>query len=406
MINIDSLISIRKTGDYQRDNYDAFLKKIRFSFDIPSIHITGTNGKGTVSSYIASIYQQAGYKVGLYTSPALNEVNEMIKVNGVKIDDNYIKSCINDYKKEIIKYELSSFEILTFVAFDYFKKQQCDICVIECGMGGEIDATNVFTPILSIISSVSLEHTMYLGKSISEIALQKAGIIKDEVPVLIGELPEEAINVISEEAKNRETHVYSVAEYHNAKFSNEGYKFTYGTLENLFIKSHALYSIKDACIALDAIEILKEEYPVDEDKIRQGLENVFMPCRMEILTKDPLTIIDGGHNPEAIEKVAKSLLNDFSDKPIHALFACFKDKNLMAMLSSLGACVDSITLTTFDHPRARDESDYFLYLSDYEFFNEPFEAYHHLKELYPEDYIIIIGSLAFAAFMKRGLKNE
>ena len=195
MIDIKNVIATRDGSDYQRDDFDAFLKKIKFSFNLPAIHIAGTNGKGSTANYLASIYKNSGYKVGLFTSPELYEVNEMIRINNEPISDSDLKDIILDKRKEIEKYELSTFEILTYVAFTYFQNQKCDICIIECGMGGEIDATNIFTPILSIITSVSLEHTAFLGKSISEIALNKAGIIKDQIPVLIGDLSEDATNV-------------------------------------------------------------------------------------------------------------------------------------------------------------------------------------------------------------------
>lgn len=405
MIDIKDVISIRDGSDYQRDDFDDFLKKVKFSFNIPAIHIAGTNGKGSTANYIATIYQSAGYKVGLFTSPELFEINEMIKINGVNISDEDLKAGILERKKEIEKYELSTFEIMTYVAFMYFSKMQCDICVIECGMGGEIDATNIFTPVLSIITSISLEHTSFLGKSISEIALQKAGIIKEEVPVLIGNLPEDAISVISEESKHKKSKIYSVGESHQPTFSKEGYTFSYSTHYDLLIKSLALYSVDDACLALDAVDILKEEFPVDENAIKEGLRNVIMPCRMDLISDNPLTIIDGAHNPEAFEKLVKSLQKSRLNGELHVLLASFKDKNIIQMLSVIGAISSTITLTTFDHPRARKEEDYFLFLSDYPFVENPIEAYEQLKEAHPDDMILITGSLAFAAYMKKRLKN-
>ena len=405
MISLVNLVDVRDGTDYQRDNFDSFLKKNKLSFNLPAIHIAGTNGKGSTANYIASIYQSAGYKVGLFTSPELYELNEMIKVNGVDITDKEMEAVILDKKKEINKAELSTFEIITFVALTHFINQKCDICVIECGMGGEVDATNVFTPILSIITSVSLEHTSFLGKSISEIALNKAGIIEDDVPVLIGDLPEDAVSVISEEAKDHNSKIYGVSEAHQPTPNNEGYVFSYGTHYDLQIKSNALYSVNDACLALDAIDILKNQFPVLEDKIHEGLASVKMPCRMDILESDPLTIIDGAHNPEAFEKLAKSLQKGRFNKNIRVLLASFKDKNIIQMLSIIGSISESITLTTFDHPRARKEEDYFLFISDYEFNENAIDAYHKLKEQYPEDIILITGSLAFAAYMKKRLTN-
>ena len=400
MISLVNLVDVRDGTDYQRDNFDGFLKKNKFSFNLPAIHIAGTNGKGSTANYIASIYQSAGYKVGLFTSPELYELNEMIKVNGLDITDKEMEAIILDNKKDINKAELSTFEIITFVALSHFINQHCDICVIECGMGGEVDATNVFTPILSIITSVSLEHTSFLGKSISEIALNKAGIIKDDVPVLIGDLPEDAVSVISEEAKDHNSKIYGVSEAHQPTPNNEGYVFSYGTHYDLQIKSNALYSVNDACLALDAIDILKNKFPVSEEKIHEGLASVKMPCRMDILESDSLTIIDGAHNPEAFDKLAKSLQKGRFNKNIRVLLASFKDKNIIQMLSIIGSISESITLTTFNHPRARKEEDYFLFLSDYEFNENAIEAYQKLKEQYPEDIILITGSLAFAAYMK------
>ena len=406
MTDINQIIELRDGSDYQRENYDDFLKKIRFSFNVPSIHIAGTNGKGSTATYIASIYQQQGYKVGLYTSPALFEVNEMIKVNGQNITDQQLENIILDKKKEISKYGLSSFEVLTYAAFTFFQNMECDICVIECGMGGEVDATNVFTPVLSIITSVSLEHTNFLGKSISEIALQKAGIIKDDVPVLLGNIPEDAIDVIANVSREHNSKIHSVSESHQPTLTSEGYEFSYLTYSDIKIQSQAYYSVNDACIAIDAIEILKDKFPVSETNVKAGLNAVKVECRFDILAKDPLIIIDGGHNPEAFENLAKTLQKANYLRPIHVLLACFRDKNLIQMLSYIGAAVDSITLTTFDHPRAREESDYFLYLNDYKFYQDSIEAYHALKEEFPEDIILITGSLAFAAYMKKRLTNE
>ena len=273
-------------------------------------------------------------------------------------------------------------------------------------MGGEVDATNVFTPVLSIITSVSLEHTTFLGKSISEIALQKAGIIKDDVPVLLGDIPEDALDVIANESKDHNSKIFRISESHQPTLTSEGYKFSYLTYYDILIKSNAFYSVNDACLAIDAIEILMGQFPVNMENVLNGLASVKVECRFDRLDKDPLTIIDGGHNPEAFKKLANSLQKAVFSQQIHVLLACFKDKNLIQMLNYIGAAVDSITLTTFNHPRAREESDYFLYLNDYKFYQDPVEAYHLLKQEHPEDIILITGSLAFAAYMKKRLTNE
>ena len=391
-------------GDYQRENFDDFLKKVSFKYNVPSIHIAGTNGKGTTANYLANIYRAHGLKVGLFTSPYLYNVNEMININGKDITDDEIVSAIKENEKLFNKYGLSAFEIQTYIAFTYFEKNKCDLAIIECGMGGEIDATNIFNPILSIITSISLEHTSFLGRSLCEIASQKAGIIKDEIPVITGILDEESINTIVEVAKEKNAPVFVAVDPANVVYSNHGYNFAYMTYKDLRINSSALYSLKDACIALEAVNKLMERIPVSEEEIANGLVNTYMPVRMEVLKDHPLLIIDGSHNPEGVQNMVKSLQNVTENREIHVIFACFKDKNIERMLAYLGEYSKDITLTTFPHKRARIEEDYFLYLEDHPFKEDALAALKELEETYPEDAILVVGSLAFAAYIKNNLK--
>ena len=390
--------------DYQRENFDDFLKKVGFKYNVPSIHIAGSNGKGSTANYLANIYRAFGLKVGLFTSPALNKVNEMININGNDIsDDDFIKA-INDNEKLFKKYSLSPFEIQTFIALNYFQKQGVDLAIIECGMGGEIDATNIFKPIASIITSISLEHTAYLGRSLCEIAYQKAGIIKDEVPVITGILDEEAINTIVEVTKDKKCSLRSSVEPANVVYSDFGYSFNYMAYKDLRINSAAFYSLKDACIAIETVNALLDKYPVNEEQIKEGLINTFMPVRMEIASTSPLIIIDGSHNPEGVQNMVKSIPSVAESRPVHVLFACFTDKNIERMLSYLGEYASDITLTTFPNRRARQMEDYFLFLEDYPFKDDALAALEELKAQYPEDAILVTGSLAFAAYMKNLIK--
>ena len=390
--------------DYQRENFDDFLKKVNFKYNVPSIHIAGSNGKGSTANYLARIYRAYGLKVGLFTSPALNKVNEMININGNDISDEDFIKAINENEKLFKKYSLSPFEIQTFIALNHFTKQGVDLAIIECGMGGEIDATNIFNPIASIITSISLEHTAYLGRSLCEIAYQKAGIIKDEVPVITGILDEEAINTIVEVTKEKKCSLRSSVEPANVVYDNFGFTFNYMTYKDLRINSAALYSLKDACIAIETVNALLERYPVSEDQIKEGLANTFMPVRMEVVSKSPLIIIDGSHNPEGVQNMVKSIPSLAENRPVHVLFACFTDKNIERMLSYLGEYAADITLTTFPNRRARQMDDYFLFLEDYPFKEDAASALEELKAQYPEDAILVTGSLAFAAYMKNFVK--
>lgn len=391
-------------GEYQRENFDAFLKKVGFEYKVPSIHIAGSNGKGSTANYLARIYRAQGYKVGLFTSPFLVNVNEMININGEDISDKDLLSAIENSAKLFDKFSLSPFEIQTYIALSYFNKNKCDIAIIECGMGGEIDATNIFTPIASVITSISLEHTAFLGRSLCEIAYQKAGIIKKEVPVITGMLDEEAINTIVEVSKENECQLSVSVEPAKVVYENKGFNFAYGKLEGLRINSAATYSLKDACIALEVVNKLQESFPVNEQSIKDGLANTFMPVRMEIVKESPLLIIDGSHNPEGIANLTNSLQNVTQNREIHVLFACFRDKNIERMLAYLGEYSKDIVLTTFPHERARTEEDYFLYLEDHDFKEDALSALNELVATYPEDAILVTGSLAFASYIKENYK--
>lgn len=398
-MNLKEYFVSKNRNDYQRDYFDSFLKKASFKYNVPSIHIAGTNGKGSTATYIASSYAANGYKVGLFTSPYFVDPKEQISINGKQISDEEMYSIIKEYEKLINKYELSAFEIQTFVAFKYFQDNKCDIAVIECGMGGENDATNIYDSVLSIVTSVSLEHTSFLGKSISEIAANKCGIMRREVPLLLGSKDSDVVSVASEYAKDLDTKIISPVEASNVTYSNNGYSFSYSSFKEVHIKSLANYSVKDACLALEALLILKEQFPFVDEKVKEGMASVEMPGRMSVESTSPLIIVDGGHNPEAIQSLTNSLAYPCEGKNIHIVFAAFRDKNIERMLAELGTISRDITLTTFDHPRARSEEEYFLFLGDYKFEQDAVGVIKRLKEEYPDDAIVITGSLAFAGYI-------
>lgn len=391
----------RDLSSYDRDNFDRFLKAIRFSFTIPAIHVTGTNGKGSTVNYLRGIYMHAGYKVGTFISPYFTSMNEMIAVNDVHISDEDVLRLFNDQEANFNKFQLTSFEIQTYLAFAYLKEQKPDLAIIEVGMGGYLDATNIFNNILAIITSVSLEHTNYLGKSISEIAKSKSGIIKDRAPVLVGELDESAMYAIRETAKECRSPLFVVDDYHNDKVE-EVITFDYRPYHDLKLNTKAKYQLKNASLAIEATKILVEAFPVVEDNIRQGLLISSLEARYERINDN--IIVDGAHNPEAIENLMMTVM-ETEAKPIHVLFAAFRDKNHSAMLTTLSKDAASITLTTFPHKRARTKDEYFFYLDEYPFYDDYHLAMQDLRAKYPEDIILITGSLAFAAMASKYLRG-
>ncbi len=388
-------------NDYQIDNFTDFISKVKFSFKVPAIHIAGTNGKGSTAHFLSSIYQEAGLKVGLYMSPFTKDINEMITINGKQISDDDFLKYYKEYESLFKKYDLSKFEIETFIMFCYFNDSDLDLAIIECGMGGEEDATNIFTPILSIITTVSLEHTEELGQTTSEITLSKSGIIKYEVPVVVGsKFNEDDLSLLSNICRKNHTSLHVTTDYHNPTLDDDGYTFTYTSYKDIKIRFCAYYSIEDACIALEAVTVLSNRIPVTDKQVRDGLYNMSFPLRMEKVKDNPVVILDGAHNLEACENLAKSIEMYAKGKPIHIIFAVFKDKDVSGMLQALNLVTDDLTMTTFPHIRARTEKELFFFMEEYQY-NSDYKALIQEKiDTYPDDIILVTGSLAFVGLVK------
>jgi dihydrofolate synthase/folylpolyglutamate synthase len=391
---------------YEREHWDAFVAAIGFHLSVPTIHVTGTNGKGTTSLYIASIYQAAGYHVATFNSPFFYHPNEMMKIDGVEISDADLIRLFLAHQKDFEKYDLSSFEIQVYLAYSYFNEKKPDLAVIEVGMGGILDATNLddLPTILSVITSVSLEHTAQLGRTVSEIAESKGGIIKENTPVLVGKLEETADTTLRELARRHKSLYDVVDDYHGEHLVGSQFHFDYRPYRDLRINSYANYQLKNAALALEAVKLLQESYPVKEEAVRKGLLVAAPILRLE---KHHNVWIDGAHNPEAVEALMRcfSTISE-NGKPVHVVFASFKDKNIALELPMLGKDAASITLTTFDHPRARDEMDYFLYEADYPFNPDYKKAISEALAAYPDDIVLICGGLAFAAIARSYVVDE
>jgi dihydrofolate synthase/folylpolyglutamate synthase len=375
---------------YQRDHYDRFLNDYPQTFTIPFIHITGTNGKGSTARYLASVYQQAGYKVGLYTSPPLVSSLEMIAINGQLIRAEEAIEFFNQWDQVFAQYSLSSFEMLTLLMFYYFQKNACDLAIIEVGMGGMIDATTVWTPLASVITSLALEHKEILGHTLKDIAHHKAGIIKSKAPVFIGELPLEARTVILEKAKQEQSQVIPVepSQIRSKDPLIINWKHKEYTLNTL-----ALYQVKNASLALTIIDGLKHVFPVSDAAIEQGLFEMNHPGRLEFIHSYPLIILDGAHNPEAVQALVDTL-HHLALKNLDILFAAFKDKDIDHMVPVLRQYCDTFSVTTFHHPRARRQSDYasldIPFKKDYQTVIQ-----HHLNTPEKNRVLLLTGSLAF-----------
>ena len=282
-----------------------------------SIHIGGTNGKGSCSHMLSSILQEANYKVGLYTSPHLVDFRERIKINGDMISKDSILKFMHENFDFFESNNLSFFEMTVGLAFDYFSKNKVDIAIIEVGMGGRLDSTNIINPILSIITNISLDHTRFLGSNISDIAKEKAGIIKDNIPVVIGQTQQEISPIFTDIAKSKKSEII---------FADH---FIYDTY-NCDLKGD--YQKKNIKTVLKSTEILKHlDYKINDSHIKTGLNNVSnntgLQGRWQVIQRKPMIICDTAHNEAALGEVISQLTEmEYSD--LHFIIGFSNDKNL------------------------------------------------------------------------------
>ena len=312
-----------------------------------TIHIAGTNGKGSVAHMLASVLQTAGYKTGLYTSPHLKDFRERIRINGKKISKRYVVQFVETRKKIISEISPSFFEITADMAFNYFADRQVDFAVIETGLGGRLDSTNIITPVIAVITNIGLDHTYLLGNTLPDIAGEKAGIIKEKVPVVIGETQEETKNIFIETAKSKNSPIYFADQvYSIGKKKKNKTGFTYTILENkksiyqkLKIDLAGNYQDKNVITAISVIEYLKNLGIAVKDRtiykgFKKVVKNTGLKGRFHILQKKPLIVCDTGHNFEGIHYVIDQL-NSLKCNNLHIILGFVKDKEIDKILGIL-----------------------------------------------------------------------
>ena len=317
---------------YQRVGAQAFKKDLSRTIKLAkhlgnphqkfqSVHIAGTNGKGSTSHMLASVLQESGYKVGLYTSPHLKDFRERIKVNGKFIPKKNVVGFINENRDFLTENELSFFEMTVGMAFDHFAREKVDIAVIEVGLGGRLDSTNIITPEVSVITNIGLDHTAFLGDTLAKIASEKAGIIKDNIPVVIGEKQKETTDIFTEKAKQHNSEIYFAEDLKFDKYHTD----LKGDYQNKNIKS-----------VLGAVKVLREKgWEIPEDGLRNGLNSVKLHTslqgRWDILQEKPKVICDTAHNTEGLSLVFKQLKKE-KFQHLHIVLGVVNDKDLDKIL--------------------------------------------------------------------------
>jgi dihydrofolate synthase / folylpolyglutamate synthase len=325
-----------------------------------TITIAGTNGKGSTAAMAASILHSAGYKVGLYTSPHLVDVRERIVVNGKKISLQEFNRTIA-YVKDKIQQPVTYFEFLTAVAFVYFQRQKVNLAVLEVGLGGRLDATNVCNPLVSVITNIAFDHTAYLGNTLESITREKAGIIKRNSICVTAAKQKKVLDILANVCRRRRSKLYCLNRDIKIKRQKDGlltYGGLYRNIENLKIPLMGEHQLSNATLALASIELCaKKGFPADDQAIYTGLKNTHWEARLEILQSNPLFLLDGAHNPAGIDALCRSLKKDFSSRRLILIFGVLDDKDYRQMLRKIAPLSSVIILTQIKTGRAVPVND-------------------------------------------------
>ncbi|CAH2716277.1 Folylpolyglutamate synthase [Neobacillus rhizosphaerae] len=391
---------------------------------IKTVHIGGTNGKGSTVTFLRSILESAGYTVGTFTSPYIEQFNERISVNGKPItDDELLKlaNVIRPLADELEETELggpTEFEVITAMAFYYFaNNSKVDLVVFEVGLGGRFDSTNIIHPLTSIITNIGLDHTNILGNSYEEIAFEKAGIIKENTPVFTAVKHPGASNVIEEQAAKRKAPLYRLNEAFSISSHESldtGEIFTLHTvsqtMEKLEISMIGQHQTENAALAVSAAQFLNQEslFNITDEAIQEGLKKAYWPGRFEILSENPLVIIDGAHNDEGITALVHELASRYADRSIQIVFAALKDKKLDKMIAKLDKIADQISFVSFDFPRAAAAQDLLkISQSSNKLAVDSWESYlfEEIQNLDAKEMLVITGSLYFISEVKPHLSR-
>lgn len=331
--------------------------------ELKFIHIAGTNGKGSTAAMLSSILEEAGYRVGLYTSPFINRFNERMQVNHQPIPDEEL-AALTEYVRphaDAMADSPTEFELITALAMVWFARQKCDIVVLEVGMGGELDSTNIIdVPEAAVIAAMGMDHVKELGPTMADIAMAKAGIIKEGGRVVSYGGNPEADEVIAAvcRARNASLCQPDFSAIVPGDFSLEGQTFSYKGWRGLRIPLVGAYQMNNAAVVLETVEVLRQRgWSVSDEAVRQGLADTRWPARFEVLRRDPVFIVDGGHNPHGIRATAESLSRLFPGRKITFVTGVMADKDVEHILGLIVPLADQFFTVRPDNPRAMDAGE-------------------------------------------------
>ncbi|MCK6605822.1 MAG: bifunctional folylpolyglutamate synthase/dihydrofolate synthase [Ignavibacteriaceae bacterium] len=414
---LDFLFSLHNYGvKLGLENISAFLERIGNPHKkIKAFHVTGSNGKGSTSSFLASILFQNGFKTGLYTSPHFVKFNERIRINGEEIDDDYVLSFIKKHRAYIEETKLTFFEVTTALAFLYFAEMKVDYAVIEVGLGGRLDATNVLNPVASIITTISLEHTNVLGSTHAEIAAEKAGIIKPGVKVFTGLLNKEASDVIARKAAELQCRLFPLDEYIIMRNRKAELYTDDLFMDEVISPLNGYYQKINASLA--ALTINKTLGITDSDLFNSAFKNVIINTgfqgRFEIISQKPWLILDSAHNLESLVNFIKEF-KYYRKKftRVTVLFSVLKDKNYAEMIEQLKGEFDEYIVTEIkDNERAAPLDElgkvFDTYGISFRTVDDPGKAVsEHLSSNEPKSCLVVMGSMYLIGEVKKHLSDS
>jgi len=379
--------------------------------DYPIVHVAGTKGKGSMCAMLTSVLCKAGYKTGLYTSPHLQDYTERIRVDEKEIIKSELISLINEMKPNIAVIDgLTTFEITTAIAFLFFSRKNVDIAIIEVGLGGRLDATNIVHPTTCILSTISKDHEKILGNTLVKIAKEKAGIIKDQVPVVIAPQKPRVDVVFKNIALQKNAPVIIVKNTYKLIYGTHCIKGQYFSIINkefhkrinLFTKLLGRHQATNALSVYAALQVLNRKgFSISNVAIEEGFRNVKWPGRFEIISYKPLIIIDSAHNTDSIQKLVQTIEDYFPQKKVILVFGASEDKNIRSMLKILLPNCQKIIFSNSDHPRALDPEKLKAvgrtFTNDIEVISPMGNALEKAITFYDQDSIIIVTGSIFVA---------
>ena len=398
--DVIAIIEQRKNRGYGLDHFKQYMASLGNPQNrLRSIHIAGTNGKGSTTNDIRSILQAAGYKVGSFTSPFMITHLDRIRINNQDIREEAFLGITNRYYDSWMEWDLSMFEIDMCIAVFYYLEEQVDFCVFETGLGGRKDATNILQPLVSVITNIGMDHMEFLGDTLEKIAKEKAGIVKEGIDLITAEDKECCLQVFQKHTASAHAQCIKTGEISNIQETADGLSFDYGNLKDVALYGKARYQCRNAALAIEVCLYLQRQGHIrlTEVQLRTGLHQAVWIGRFETISKEPLIILDGAHNADGIHALCETL-KQMED--VQVLFSVLKDKNFEAMLQELETVCGEILVVPFYNERALDvrllEGRKHIHLM------ESYERAipHALQKVKP---LVITGSLYFISDVRKYL---